>query len=179
MEEAAETSLSTTAIFAQRQAQLNNEIQLENFDRLLPSYVQNFVEHAAPLLGMKIEGDLAILARMGIADNNGQWLRSVGTDMPGGLPDFVTVRRDAQGVDVDPEAHFLPASGDLVFDELCAQILERFKLDVDRGGIFCDPSVEAPCFLAVYLCQVGSLTILDGKGMFESVRKAINSLTLG
>ena len=140
---------------AQRLGQLNSEIQLENFNRLLPAYVQNFVEHAAPLLGVKIEGDVATVARIGVANSNGQWLRSLGVEMPDGLPDFITVRRDAQVPDVDPKRISFLRPGDRIFDALCAETLERFKTDVERGGIFCDPSAEAPYFLAVYLCQVG------------------------
>lgn len=147
---------------AQRLGQLNSEIEVENFNRLLPAYVQNFVEHAAPLLGVKIEGDVATMARFG-ANGGGQWLRTLGADMPDGLPDFITVRRDAQVADVDPKRIAFLRPGDRLFDALCAETVARFKGDVERGGIFCDPGADAPYFFAVYLCQVGCVDAGSGK----------------
>ena len=39
-------------------AQLNDELDQEGYRRLLPGYVRRFVEKAAPLLDLRIEGDL-------------------------------------------------------------------------------------------------------------------------
>ena len=41
-----------------RLAHLNDEAEQENYRRLLPGYVRRFVERAAPLLDLRIEGDL-------------------------------------------------------------------------------------------------------------------------
>lgn len=138
----------------QRLGQLNNEIQVENFDRLLPAYVQNFVERAAPLLGVKIDGDLTSLAKVSVSDTTGQWLRSLAVDFPDGLPNFITVRRDIQTPDVDPRSIAFLRPGDRVFDAFCSQVMQRFQGDLARGGIFCDPSADVPYFVAVYICQV-------------------------
>lgn len=164
---------------ARRLGQLNNEIEIENFNRLLPAYVQNFVEHAAPLVGMKVEGDLTSLARMGVAGTGGQWLRALGTELPDGLPDFVTVRRDAQISEVDPKRIAFLRPGDRVFDALCAETLEKFQVDVERGGIFCDPTATTPAFLAVYICQVGCTVAGNGKGRSDLFDKRLIALRWG
>ena len=51
---------------AKRLGQLIREIDAERFTRLLPAYVQNFVERAAPRLGVQIEGDLTGSARFSV-----------------------------------------------------------------------------------------------------------------
>lgn len=158
---------------ARRLGQLNNEIQLENFDRLLPAYVQNFVEQAAPLLGVKIEGDVSTIARIGISSSEGQWLRSLSSQMPFGLPDFITVRRDAQVPDVDPTRISFLRPGDRIFDGLCSETLRRFKNDVGRGAIFCDPAADAPYFLSVYLCQVGCGDSWTRNGSGKKIRSEL------
>ncbi|MBX9721392.1 MAG: DUF3883 domain-containing protein, partial [Candidatus Obscuribacterales bacterium] len=140
---------------ARRLGQLNNEIQLENFNKLLPAYVQHFVEQAAPVLGLNIEGDVAEVAKVSVANNSGQWLRNLGNELADGIPEFITVRRDAQVAHVDPKKISFLRPGDRLFDGLCAETMRRFQKDVERGGIFVDPSAEAPYYLAVYLCQVG------------------------
>lgn len=140
---------------AQRLGQLNNEIQVENFNKLLPAYVQNYVEQAAPLLGLNIEGDVATVARISVKDEQGAWLRNLGREIPDGLPEFITVRRDAQVPNANPNQISFLRPGDRIFDALCKETVSRFKKDVERGGIFCDPAAESAYFMAVYLCQVG------------------------
>lgn len=140
---------------AQRLGQLNSEIQIENFNRLLPAYVQNFVEHAAPMLGMQLDGDVATVARIGVANGEGDWFQALRTELPDGLPDYITVRRDAQVPEIDPKRISFLRPGDRLFDAFCEETRRRFKSDVERGGIFCDPAADLPYFLAVYLCQVG------------------------
>jgi hypothetical protein len=161
---------------ARRLGQLNNEIEVEKFNRLLPAYVQNFVEHAAPLLGVTIEGDVATVAKFGVAGAKGQWLRSLGSDMVGGLPDFITVRRDAPIPEVDPKRVAFLRPGDLIFDALCADTVRRFAADVERGGIFCDPCAQSPYFLAVYLCQVGCQDAGGRKGLSDLFEKRLIAL---
>ena len=140
---------------ARRLGQLNGEIEVENFNRLLPAYVQNFVEHAAPKLGLTLDGDVTTAARFTVQSTKGKWLRHLGGHLPHGLPDFLTVRRDASIPDIDPKRIAFLRPGDPFFDALCRETRARFQADVDRGSIFCDPAATAPYFLAVYLCQVG------------------------
>jgi SNF2 family DNA or RNA helicase len=161
---------------AQRLGQLNSEIEIENFNRLLPAYVQNFVEHAAPLLGITIDGDVAAVARLGVSGIEGKWMRSLASDMRDGLPDFITVRRDAQVPEVDPKRIAFLRPGDRLFDALCEETVKRFKADVDRGGIFCDPGAKAPYFLAIYLCQVGCLDAGGRKGLSDLFEKRLIAL---
>lgn len=86
---------------AKRLGQLNSEIDGERFTRLLPAYVQNFVEKAAPRLGVQIEGDLTESARFAVSGDDGQWFYDLANHFPNGLPDYLSVRRDFlfEGID--------------------------------------------------------------------------------
>ena len=161
---------------ARRLRQLNSEIEMESFNRLLPAYVQHFVERAAPLLGASIQGDVATVARFAAEGEQGRWLRSLGAAMMDGLPDFVTVRQDAQAPDMDPKRIAFLRPGDRLFDALCAETLQRFAQDTSRGGIFCDPAAEVPYFLAVYLCQVGCPNHAGQSGTSDLFEKRLIAL---
>jgi SNF2 family DNA or RNA helicase len=156
--EAQRNNASTYGDVAKRLGQLNSEVEVERFNRLLPAFVQNFVDKAAPRLGIELQGDIAESARFSIADEKGAWLRKLGPRFPNGLPEYLTVRRDLAlpGVDADRIAFLRP--GEAIFDSLCEEAVHRFQPDVQRGAVFCDPAAERPYYLAVYLCQLGEST---------------------
>ena len=70
MEEQRQTA-STYGDVAKRLGQLNSEIEVERFNRLLPAYIQNFVDKAAPKLGIQIEGDVTESARFAPSGEEG------------------------------------------------------------------------------------------------------------
>lgn len=142
---------------ARRLGQLNSEIEGERFNRLLPAYVQNFVEKAAPRLGIQVEGDLTGAARFAVSGEEGQWLYRLSDHFPGGLPDYLSVRPDffLEGIDRSRCAFLRP--GETIFDTLCKETINRFRGDVMRGAAFCDPSTETPYYLSVYVCQIGEI----------------------
>ena len=76
---------STYGDVAKRLGQLNGEIEVERFNRLLPAYIQNFVEKAAPKLGIQIEGDVTESARFAPLGEEGSWLRNLSPRFPNGL----------------------------------------------------------------------------------------------
>jgi len=142
-----------------RLGQLNNEVEVEQFTRLLPAYVQNFVEKAAPRLGLRIEGDLTEMARLAVAGDKGQWLYRLIDQFPNGLPDFLSVRRDLRldGIDRSKCAFLRP--GEIIFDAICVETIHRFKTDIMKGAAFCDPSTEKPYYISVYAGQIGEMEV--------------------
>jgi hypothetical protein len=156
---------STFGDVARRLGQLNTEIEVERFNRLLPAYVQNFVERVASRVGLKLEGDITEAARYSVSAAEGEWIRALRDRLPNGLPEYLTVRPDFSIPNVDATRIAFLRPGDLVFDSLCDEAIRRFKGDVQRGAVFCDPAIEQPYYIAVYLCQMGESPALlhDGR----------------
>lgn len=146
-----------------RIGQLKAEIEAEDFTHLLPAYVQNFVEKAAPRLGLKLEGDLTSAARVTYDRNSTRWLNSIAAHLPNGLPDYLSVRRDFSLGDILSSKVAFLRPGDPFFEAMCDEVSVRFARDVARGALLCDPTSEKPYSVAVYVCQVGELGS-PGKG---------------
>jgi superfamily II DNA or RNA helicase/transcriptional regulator with XRE-family HTH domain len=162
MEEQRKTA-STYGDVAKRLGQLNSEIEIERFNRLLPAYIQNFVDKAAPKLGIQIEGDVTESARFAPSGEAGAWLRNLSSRYPNGLPEFITVRRDSVIPGIDSSRICFLRPGDIIFDALCDQAIARFQGDVQRGVVFCDPAADRPYFFGVYVCQLGESALSDGR----------------
>jgi superfamily II DNA or RNA helicase len=154
---------STYGDVAKRLGQLNSEIEIERFNRLLPAYIQNFVDKAAPKLGIQIEGDVTESARFAPKGEAGTWLRNLSSRYPNGLPEFLTVRRDSVIPGIDSSRICFLRPGDIIFDALCDQAIAKFQGDVQRGVVFCDPAADRPYFFGVYVCQLGESALSDGR----------------
>jgi superfamily II DNA or RNA helicase len=154
---------STYGDVARRLGQLNSEIEIERFNRLLPAYIQNFIDKAGPRLGIQIEGDVTESARFAPSGPDGAWLRDLGPRFPNGLPEFLTVRRDSVIPGIDSSRVCFLRPGDIIFDALCDQAIAKFQGDVQRGVVFCDPAADRPYFFGVYVCQLGESTVGDGR----------------
>lgn len=170
---------STYGDVARRLGQLNNEIEVERFNRLLPAFIQNFIEKAAPHLGIQLEGDLSEVARFSLSGNEGQWMRSLIDHFPDGLPECLTVRRemDLSGIDVNRCAFLRP--GEIIFDVLCHETIRVFQKDVLRGGVFCDPAAEKLYYTAVYQCQIGEAPSVLKQGSNGSPNKLLDRKLIG
>jgi superfamily II DNA or RNA helicase len=162
MEEQRKTA-STYGDVARRLGQLNSEIEIERFNRLLPAYIQNFVDKAAPRLGMQVKGDVTESARFEPFGEAGNWLRNLRPRFPNGLPEFLTVRRDSVIPGIESSRICFLRPGDIIFDSLCAQAISKFEGDVQRGVVYCDPAADRPYFYGVYVCQFGESTLGDGR----------------
>ena len=119
----------------QRLAHLNDEAEQENYRRLLPGYVRRFVERAAPLLDLRIEGDLgatfALDALLPTLEVYSEEVR-----------ERLTVYKPT-----DHESAVWLHPGEPVFDGLSATILSRFGRDGLKGAVFTDPyATEAYLF---------------------------------
>lgn len=170
---------STYGDVARRLGQLNNEIEVERFNLLLPAFIQNFIEKAAPRLGIQLEGELGEVARFSISGSDGQWLRTLADHFPDGLPECLTVRRemDLPNVDVNMCAFLRP--GEIIFDALCQETIRLFQRDVLRGAVFCDPTTEKPYYTAVYLCQIGEVPFVLNHGSNHSPNKLLDRRLIG
>lgn len=156
-------SASSFGDVAKRLGQLNSEVEVEQFNRLLPAYVQNFMEKSAPRLGIRIEGDLSEAARFSIAGAEGKWLYRLADAYPKGLPDYLSVQRTPVLPDPDHQRSIFLRPGEVVFDTVCEETIGRFQTDVMRGAVFCDPATEKAYYIAVYTCQIGERTSLREK----------------
>jgi len=127
----------------QRLAHLNDEAEQENYRRLLPGYVRRFVERAAPLLDLRIEGDLGatfalVPARPRAADALLPALEVYSEE----ARERLTVYKPT-----DHENAVWMHPGEPVFDGLSATILSRFGRDGLKGAVFTDPyATEAYLF---------------------------------
>ena len=126
----------------QRLAHLNQEAERENYRRLLPGYVRRFVERAAPLLDLRIEGDLEaafalVLNRPRAADA----LLPMLEVYPEEARERLTVYKPA-----NRESAVWMHPGEPVFDGLSGAILSRFGRDGLQGAVFTDP-YEAEAYL--------------------------------
>jgi len=163
---------STYGDVARRLGELNNEVDAESFNRLLPAFIQNFLEKAAPRLGIHLEGDLSEIARFSIAGNEGNWLRLLSDRFPDGLPECLTVRRETDLPNVNADRCAFLRPGESIFDAFCHETIRRFQEDVTKGAVFCDPAAEKPYYAAVYLCQVGE----SSRGLKSGSNGGINKL---
>jgi superfamily II DNA or RNA helicase/DNA-binding XRE family transcriptional regulator len=116
---------------------LREQRDREQLRRLLPGYVRRFIEKSAPLLGVRVKGDI----------DRRFWLE----DLP--LPLALSLEEAMDGVrraltlyrpaDDDEDAIFL-RPGQPFFDRYRAYFCERFETDALRGAVFVDPYATEP-----------------------------------
>ena len=129
---------------------LRQDIEQEIYLRLLPGYVRRFVEKAAPLLGLKIEGNPDELftlqsAQPGAMDPLWMMLETY----PKSQWEKFSFQKPA-----DPSQAIFLRPGDPFFDGFRAYVCSRFSRDTLRGGVFVDPTSEKPYFLHTALISV-------------------------
>src|SRR2546421_6524730 len=114
-------------------------MEQETYRRLLPGYVGRFLENAAPLVDIGIEGDIqGVFALRPLKPGKLDWL----------LPYLERYSPQARETctlyhpnSEDEETIFLHP-GEPVFDRFRDAIRERFAQDALRGSIFIDPTVQ-------------------------------------
>ncbi len=121
---------------------LARRMEGEELRRLLPGYVRQFVVRAAPLLELRVDGDLdATFAfhplRTGALDPLWPALEAY----PAERRDRLTVYRPANG---NGEGTIFLHPGEPVFERLRAWALGRFEREALRGAVFVDPLAERP-----------------------------------
>ena len=130
--------------------QLRREAALEYYRHLIPGYVRRFVERAAPLLDLRIEGDpeheFALVATQPRALDP---LLTALESYPDNLRNRLTVHKPQP----DPDAAWMHP-GEPVFDRLANEIILRHGNDGLRGAVFVDPYVDEPYLFHVALASV-------------------------
>ena len=165
----------------QRLPQLNEETDQEIYRHLLPGYVRRFVERAAPLLDLRIEGDpetafSLIPNRTGATDP----LLSSLEQYSEGARELLTVYKPTTREDA-----VWMHPGEPVFDCLSDAILERFGHAGRQGAVFTDPyATEAYLFhiARVSVEQHGkaeATSLFDGDDECENAPKPLESRLVG
>ena len=119
---------------------LKEEAERENYLRLLPGYVRCFVEKAASLLNLQVEGNL---------DGNFKLEASQPGAIDPLLPEFEKYSEQARGqLTFHKPKHHESAiwiyPGEPVFNRIATLICERFGREGLKGAIFIDPEATEP-----------------------------------
>ena len=130
--------------------ELNAKVDQEGYRRVLPGYVRRFVEKAAPLLDLRIEGDLETKFRLVPTQPRAlDPLLSALEAHAEGTRDRLTVYKpdpNGESVWVHP--------GEPIFDRISASVVGRFRRDGMKGSVFVDPYSTEP-----YLFHIALITV--------------------
>ena len=130
--------------------ELNDEVGMESYRRLLPGYVRNFVEKSAPLLDLGIEGDLdgefrLVASRPGALDPLLPALEMYPADTRDRLSVYRT-DHNGGGVWLHP--------GEPIFDRISASVAGRFEVEGLKGSVFVDPYAKEPYLFHLAIVSV-------------------------
>ena len=135
---------------------LKATMEQETYRRLLPGYVGRFLENAAPLVDIGIEGDMqGVFALRPLKPGKLDWLLPYLERYSPQARETCTLYHPSSE---DEEAIFLHP-GEPVFDRFRDAIRDRFAQDALRGSIFIDPTVQQPYYF--HLIQVAVERIAD------------------
>jgi len=131
--------------------QLQKDLELETYRRLLPGYVRNFCEHAFSLLNLGVDGDLDSVFSLyplipGALDPLWPLLESY----PPEQRNRFTFNRQSN----DVPAIFLHP-GEPFFDRLLGMVTTRFSSQAVAGGVFVDPTADLP-----YLFHLAEVSLI-------------------
>lgn len=131
-------------------ARLTANVDQEIYRRMLPGYVRRFVERAAPLLNIKIEGDIdsTFLFRPAL---------------PGALDPLLSLLESYSAVQREnltfrrpesPDASIWLHPGEPLFERFRAHFLSRYRDQALRGGMFIDAEASTPYLYYLALIAV-------------------------
>jgi superfamily II DNA or RNA helicase len=131
-------------------ARLKENIDQETYLRLLPGYILRFLEQAAPLIGIGIEGDpndiFSLVAQKPRAlDPLGPVLEKYPLDQRQRFTAYRPRNRD--------EAIFLHP-GEPFFEQFCTLLRSRYGQEALKGGVFLDPTVQEPYLFHLALIEI-------------------------
>ena len=167
----------------QQLAHLNDEAERETYRRLLPGYVRRFVEKAAPLLDLRIEGDPGTVFTL-VPDRSraADALLTALETYPENARKRLTVYKPANR---DNAVWMHP--GEPVFDGLAAVVFDRFGGDGLQGAVFMDPYASEPYLFHIALASVEQQSRtdavpagpLDGSNDGKPAAKPLESRLIG
>ncbi len=148
---------------------LKNEADHETYRRLIPGYVRRFVERTAPLLDLRIEGDLETTFTLAP-------LRSRAIDSL--LTVFEAYPKEARGRltvyrPKDRKEAVWLHPGEPVFDRISALIIDRYGRDGLKGAVFVDPYASEP-----YLFHIALVSVESGADGYEDEAPSSGDATL-
>ncbi len=155
--------------------QLRQQTEEEYYRRLIPGYVRRFVERAAPLLDLRIEGDPE--EEFALAATQPRALDSLLTALetyPPGARNRLTVHKP----DLHGNAVWLHP-GEPVFDRLAQTVIVRHGEQGLKGAVFIDPYAEEPYLLHVALASVEQEAISREDGTTAVGARLLESLLVG
>lgn len=127
---------------------LQDDLEQETYRHLLPGYVRHFLEQAAPLVDIGIEGDLdGVFTLRPLVSGALDWLLPLLERYPQTVRDRYTVFPPRNG-----ESAIFLHPGEPVFDRFRAYICDHFAGQALQGAIFVDPAAQHPYFY--HLVQV-------------------------
>ncbi len=127
---------------------LQEDMEQETYRRLLPGYVRRFIEKAAPLVNIGLEGDLDTrFAFRPLIPGSLDWLLPLLERYPSQARDACTVH-----VPADREQALFLHPGEPVFDRFRAYVCQHFADAALGGAVFVDPLAQRPYFF--HLVQV-------------------------
>ena len=129
---------------------LRDDLEQEAYCRLLPGYVRHYLENAAPMIGIRAEGDLNGCfslhpATRGAVDPLLQTLEMYPAKQRNCLT-IVRPEQKDQAVWVHP--------GEPVFERFRAVVSDRLGDQALRGAVFVDPTAEKPYLFHLALVNV-------------------------
>ena len=148
----------------QHLGELKRDLDQETYRRLLPGYVRRFVEKAAPVLNLGIEGDLEGIFRLVPVEARAldPLLPALELYSPSARERLTVYREnhDSDNVWIHP--------GEALFDRISASVLGRFGRDGLKGAVFVDPyATEAYLF---HIAQVSVAQSEEGQSTELRVR---------
>ena len=135
---------------ARQLPRLRDDLEQEAYCRLLPGYVRHFVENAAPLVGIQIEGNLDGCfsfrpATSGAVDPLVHTLEMYPAKQRNCLTVVRPEKKD-QAIWVHP--------GEPVFERFRAVVSDRLGDQALRGAVFVDPTADKPYLFHLALVSV-------------------------
>jgi SNF2 family DNA or RNA helicase len=133
---------------------VRDAMEMEAYRRILPGYVQEYIEQAAPQVGLRVEGDPRVAFSFqpntrGALDP----LLPVLDLYPAELHDCLSVARPddrSGGIWIHP--------GEAIFDRFREHVSSSLGGEALRGAVFADPSAEQP-----YLFHLGVVSVLRAR----------------
>ena len=147
---------------------LNATVDQEVYRRLLPGYVRRFVDKTAPLLDLRVDGDLESTFRLVPMQPRAldPLLSSLEIYAQGNQDRLTVYRPDrtTDGVWLHP--------GEAVFDSLSASVVGRFGNEGLKGAVFVDPYATQPYLFHMALVSVertqGSQAVPEAASLTEA-----------
>lgn len=139
---------------------LKDEADREAYRRLIPGYVRRFVERTAPLLDLRIDGDLE--TTFTLAPLSPRAIDPLMTE-------FEAYPREARGRltvyrPKDRREAVWLHPGEPIFDRMSVSIIDRYGRDGLRGAVFVDPYAAEPYLFHIAMVSIEMGPELDEEG---------------